>query len=431
MPNLIHKNEKGMVLPLGLMFLAIIAILGTTAVIVTTTDLKIGSNYRASEQAFYVAEAGIERAKLVLFQGSDNGLNDELLGADATASTVDDGILSFGSSVSFGDGNYSVVVTDNDDGDGDLFADSDGKVIVTSTGTAPNNAQKVIKATVELESLFSKAAFGCDEVQMSGGGVTDSFDSSLGSYASQAVNTDSWGNTIALSNGDVGSNGDIKLTGGSAVNGDATPGPGCSVSSSGGGGVTESTAPNSKIEDCTPLDLTSMMSTASSTNDNDTIPALTDKGKDPFKTSGSLDLHLSGGDNIKLSAGTAGTVGTYYFTDVSLGGGSTITTSGKVTIYVEGNYDISGGGVINSSDATDLTVYVSGTQAKLTGGSGTAGAIYAPNADVLVLGGGEINGSVLGKTVKNTGGSDFHYDEALGGEGPYLSAKITSWHEVF
>jgi Tfp pilus assembly protein PilX len=58
MPNLIHKNEKGMVLPLGLMFLAIIALLGATAVIVTTTDLKIGSNYRANEQTFYAAEAG-------------------------------------------------------------------------------------------------------------------------------------------------------------------------------------------------------------------------------------------------------------------------------------------------------------------------------------------------------------------------------------
>jgi hypothetical protein len=61
--RLIYGNEKGMVLPLGLMFLAIIAILGTTAVVVTTTDLKIGSNYRASEQAFYAAEAGLEEAR--------------------------------------------------------------------------------------------------------------------------------------------------------------------------------------------------------------------------------------------------------------------------------------------------------------------------------------------------------------------------------
>jgi len=32
MSNLIYINEKGFVLPVGLMFLAIIAILGTTAV---------------------------------------------------------------------------------------------------------------------------------------------------------------------------------------------------------------------------------------------------------------------------------------------------------------------------------------------------------------------------------------------------------------
>jgi hypothetical protein len=60
--RLIYGNEKGFVLPLGLMFLAIIAILGITAVVLTTTDLKIGSNYRASEQAFYTAEAGVQEA---------------------------------------------------------------------------------------------------------------------------------------------------------------------------------------------------------------------------------------------------------------------------------------------------------------------------------------------------------------------------------
>jgi Tfp pilus assembly protein PilX len=70
--RLIHKNEKGMVLPLGLMFLAIIAITGTTAVIVTTTDLKIGSNYRQSVQAFYIAEAGLARAEAELINDLNN-----------------------------------------------------------------------------------------------------------------------------------------------------------------------------------------------------------------------------------------------------------------------------------------------------------------------------------------------------------------------
>ncbi len=73
MSNLIHKNEKGMVLATGLIFLAIIALLGTTAVIVTTTDLKIGGNYKASVQAFYIAEAGIQEAlyRLSLFDNNE------------------------------------------------------------------------------------------------------------------------------------------------------------------------------------------------------------------------------------------------------------------------------------------------------------------------------------------------------------------------
>ena len=62
MSNLIHRNEKGIVLATGLMFMAIIAIVGSTAVLITTTDLKIGSNYRASVQALNIAEAGINEA---------------------------------------------------------------------------------------------------------------------------------------------------------------------------------------------------------------------------------------------------------------------------------------------------------------------------------------------------------------------------------
>ena len=82
--RLIYGNEKGMVLPLGLMFLAIIAILGTTAVIVTTTDLKIGGNYKTSVQAFYVAEAGINEAmhrlNLPNLEPSDPNYNPNFIG---------------------------------------------------------------------------------------------------------------------------------------------------------------------------------------------------------------------------------------------------------------------------------------------------------------------------------------------------------------
>jgi len=68
MSNLIYINEKGFVLPVGLMFLAIISILGATAVTITTTDLKIGRNYKNSVQAFYLAEAEINHAQGFLKQ---------------------------------------------------------------------------------------------------------------------------------------------------------------------------------------------------------------------------------------------------------------------------------------------------------------------------------------------------------------------------
>ena len=178
MPNLIHRNEKGMVLPLGLIFLAIIAILGTTAVIITTTDLKIGTNYKLSEQAFYAAEAGIQRAANALKAGASNGFDDELLGSDGSSGTSDDGILSFGSSVSFGGGTYAVRITDNND-DGDLFSDLDEKVIITSTGTV-NNASKTIEAVYYYRKVVVDGALGIygvnPTVELSGASEIDGRD---------------------------------------------------------------------------------------------------------------------------------------------------------------------------------------------------------------------------------------------------------------
>ena len=55
-------NENGAALIIGLMFLAIIAMAGSTAVILTSTDLQIGANYKTSVEARNVAQAGIGEA---------------------------------------------------------------------------------------------------------------------------------------------------------------------------------------------------------------------------------------------------------------------------------------------------------------------------------------------------------------------------------
>ncbi len=159
-------NEKGAVFPIGLIFLAIIAILGTTAVIITTTDLKIGTNYKLSKQAFYVAEAGLQHAANALKAGASNGFDDEL----ATEIILNN--------ISMGNGNYTVKVTDNND-DGNLFSDSDNKVIITSTGTV-NNASKTIEAIYFYQKVDVDGAIGIygdnPTVELSGASEIDGRD---------------------------------------------------------------------------------------------------------------------------------------------------------------------------------------------------------------------------------------------------------------
>lgn len=81
----IAGNENGMVLPIALMFLTIIALLGGTAVMVTTTELKIGANHKTAELAFHAAEAGLAEARARLrFPSSDpNHIGDPVSGYDS------------------------------------------------------------------------------------------------------------------------------------------------------------------------------------------------------------------------------------------------------------------------------------------------------------------------------------------------------------
>ncbi|MCR4321213.1 MAG: pilus assembly PilX N-terminal domain-containing protein [Candidatus Brocadiaceae bacterium] len=143
-------DEKGMILIVVLALIAILTLAGTTAVITTTTDIKISGNYKTSVQSFYTAEAGIERANNIL-KSSTNGFDDELLGSDGIQNTPDDGILSFGSAVSFGNGTYTVRINDNNDGDGNLFHDSDNIVVITGTGTIRNAAHTIEKVIEKIQ----------------------------------------------------------------------------------------------------------------------------------------------------------------------------------------------------------------------------------------------------------------------------------------
>jgi len=118
-------------------------------------DLKITSNFKTGTSAFHIADVGIESAKAEM---SGKSFDSVLVGADGNKNSIsDNGILSFGASVPFNGGTYQVRVTDNDDGDGDAWHDTDGKVYITSTGKF-GSSTRTIKVLVSRANLNFNAA---------------------------------------------------------------------------------------------------------------------------------------------------------------------------------------------------------------------------------------------------------------------------------
>ena len=137
--------------------------------------------------------------------------------------------------------------------------------------------------------------------------------------------------------------------------------------------------------------------------------------------------------------------------DISIGGNSNqfvVNSGGSLTIYTDEDISITGNGIVNSDGvAEDFFIY--GTAATTFDGSGNesagqsisirgngqlAASVYAPSAAITMNGGGtngSVFGGMVGFTASVTGGSAFHFDEALRditfGGGSYT---IESWLEM-
>lgn len=149
------KDSQGMALVVVVFIVTILLTLTGASLLFSQMELKKTSNYKTGTSAFHVADAGIESAKAEV---SSKSFDSVLAGADGNkGSTSDNGILSLGASVAFNGGAYEVRVTDNDDGDGDDWHDTDGKVYVTSTGKFAGST-RVVRVLVSRANLNFNAA---------------------------------------------------------------------------------------------------------------------------------------------------------------------------------------------------------------------------------------------------------------------------------
>ena len=413
MPNLIHKNEKGMVLPLGLMFLAIISLLGTTAVIVTTTDLKIGTNYKASKQAFYDAEAGVQYVLKQLAIDLD----------DSDPDTVD--LMTEDPPISL---NYSTP-------SGFFFT---VPTVLTSlgsdqyrfqvTGYGPNNSEAVIKVvfSAEQKSIFDYGLFTNGLLDLKSDANVYSYDSRYTPDPDPAGFPDA-----STGEADIGSNTEISTKMATYIDGDLGLGadtsdpPVDAIWTDTGTADITGTVVNVEYVNADPLgandsssELYNKFIDIITTNDNGTAG-------DGSPLEGATAIDLDNAETLTLTAGD------YYITDIILKNGSTLeidATSGPVNIYLSGTLDAeegeleskNGSEINNLSQPTDFSIFSNSDQdITFKHSSAFKGMVYAPNAHVEMKNTAGVYGLIWGNTATIHNSGEFYFDEAI--KDKYLS----------
>ncbi len=128
-------------------------------------------------------------------------------------------------------------------------------------------------------------------------------------------------------------------------------------------------------------------------------------------------------------------------TGVSVTGNASISVlaTGSLELYASNDVTIAGNGIANSNDPEAFQFWSTraagtGAQAVDISGNGQLSAVvYAPNASVSMNGGGSsghVYGAVVADTITLTGGSEFHYDEALSDMTDGNPFGIASWTEL-
>ncbi|MGC9451044.1 MAG: DUF7305 domain-containing protein [Oceanipulchritudo sp.] len=163
--------------------------------------------------------------------------------------------------------------------------------------------------------------------------------------------------------------------------------------------------------------------------------------KTPYTTpSGVEEIYIDGNLNVKSGAFTIRdneNVVMVINGTLDVDGEIVIGNGATLELYVSGDMDVGGNGIVNSGKPADLMIFNTGkdTLVKLHGNGFLSAAVYAPNSDIELMGGGgsgEMFGAVVGKTVTFAGNNyDFHYDEDLANIGDDDSRpEIRRWVEL-
>lgn len=379
-------NERGAALFIVLALIAALSALAVISVDRSTTDIVLSYNQHHKEQAFYIAEAGMEHAMVKLY-------NDQNWRAGFPYEA-------------FGEGFY--VVTLKDSTTVPALLDT---IVVTSRALVGEVVGDIEVHVVKIDiKPFKYSVFSGSDLIMRQSGCTDSWNSDSGSYAA----------TYDSIGADIGSNGTITLSQDATVGGDVTSAvDGGLVLDS--GNVMGDTASGVPPED---LDIIDSAKFDYAIAYNNAPSGFSGSGYSYDPSTGNLFLSKLG--TLELSSGV------YYFNDITTMDSSSITVApgAEVEIYMDGNIDMKHQSSMNKNGKpSDFQVISRGTTFDMFHESEFWGAFYGPDVIYSAKQWIDFYGSLIVKEASLYQNVCIHYDRSLmkiGWEGDY---GVVAWKE--
>jgi hypothetical protein len=372
------------------------------------------SQYESSTLALELAETGLVRAEQEFLSQIDSG---------------GDGLGNVQASWRGGDyDTQTFVVTAVPDGLSDLYR-------LTAIGTHRHAVRRVeMGLKVTRPFRFMHALFSKEQMVIDSSVSTDSYDSRLGTYASQATRTDT-GGTYADPTGHVGSNNSITIRSSVRVRGDAKAGPGFATSVVGGSAyVAGSRAPSTSPFDI-PDPALSDFQDAYATNDNARDVS---SGTDRSWNNTTKSISVTGSSTLRLRGGT------YFFNNFLFDSNAVLQVDAPSKIYVTGRFVFNSSSRINFSGRPEQLEFIAHPYALTPGYTApteditftssvqAAFTLYAPGRNVNIDSSLNFFGAIVGKRINANSSARIHYDRALGdGDGTLgIVTERLYWREL-
>ncbi|MBY0551586.1 MAG: hypothetical protein K2W95_30165 [Candidatus Obscuribacterales bacterium] len=319
--------------------------------------------------------------------------------------------------------------------------------VVTATaqsGKLTRSVRIILRPSYSALPIFDYSLFGRTGITMYNSPKTDSYDSSIGTYAT----------TRLSAGGNVGTNTRANLYGVTEIGGDlnvmSSP-PGSTnvvVRGNAGTRIKGRLTANGTIRSTTSgVDYTSSnvegllvdgsfvnpaISTQQTTSQKQLPPA-------PPAPTGAVDLgtvRISDWKTITLQA-----PGDYVANKLQISSGAKIVINGTgpVRIFVRGataSVGIAGNGIVNNGRPQDLQIfYNGGATTSISGSAPFTGVLYAPNSQVRIVGSGHMYGAIAAGSIYVSGTNQFHYDRSLASMNNNIILSLSrmqtvSWEEI-